>query len=174
MHIKDIPRVKGYGNYSVVVHLIRVDQAIDRYIKEDGLELNPDFQRGHVWTEAQQIAFVEFLLKGGKCPPVLFNHPGWMKSFEGGMVCVDGLQRITAIRKFLADDLAIFEGHTRSEIEGVDNRLRSFYLDFYINDLETKHDVLDWYLEINALGTPHTQEELERVRSLLEEMKEDV
>ena len=31
-----------------------------------GLQFNPDFQRGHVWTEGQQIAFMEFLLKGGK------------------------------------------------------------------------------------------------------------
>ena len=29
--------------------------------EEMGLELNPDFQRGHVWTEQQQIAFLEYL-----------------------------------------------------------------------------------------------------------------
>jgi len=31
-----------------------------------GLNLDPDFQRAHVWTEDKQIAFVEFCLRGGQ------------------------------------------------------------------------------------------------------------
>ena len=27
------------------------------------LDLDPDFQRGYVWTEAQQIAYVEYILR---------------------------------------------------------------------------------------------------------------
>ena len=39
---------------------------IENEIKEYNLNMNPNFQRGHVWTEIQQSKYVEFNLKGGK------------------------------------------------------------------------------------------------------------
>lgn len=36
-----------------------------------GLDLNPDFQRGHVWTLEQRSRFVEYLLRGGEGGKVL-------------------------------------------------------------------------------------------------------
>lgn len=36
-----------------------------------------------------------------------------------------------------------------------------------INDLKTRDEVLQWYIDINAGGTPHTKEEIERVRAML-------
>ena len=43
-----------------------------------GLQLNPEFQRGHVWTEEQQIAWVEYYLRGGKSGNTIYlnNHSG--------------------------------------------------------------------------------------------------
>ena len=37
-----------------------------------------------------------------------------------------------------------------------------------INSLKSKKDVLKWYLHINDGGTPHTKEEIERVKKLYE------
>ena len=37
----------------------------------------------------------------------------------------------------------------------------------HINDLPTKEEVLRWYLEMNAGGTPHSADEINRVNSLL-------
>ena len=31
-----------------------------------------------------------------------------------------------------------------------------------INDLPTRKDVLQWYLEMNSAGTPHTKEEINK------------
>ena len=47
---------------------------LDRLINEEGLQLNPDFQRGHVWTEDQQVKFLEFILRGGKTGRTPFHH----------------------------------------------------------------------------------------------------
>jgi hypothetical protein len=126
----------------------------------------PDFQRGHVWTEQQQIAFVEFLLQGGKSgKDIMFNHPGWMKSFEGDFVLVDGLQRLTAVLRFLKDEISVFGGVKCSEFE--DKLPSSISLCFHINDLPTKAAVLKWYLEMNSGGTPHSEEEIARVQNML-------
>jgi hypothetical protein len=35
---------------------------LDRYVAM-GLQLNPEFQRGNVWTEEQQIKYIEYRLR---------------------------------------------------------------------------------------------------------------
>jgi hypothetical protein len=40
-----------------------------------------------------------------------------------------------------------------------------------VNDLKTEAEVLRWYLEINAGGTPHTEEELDKVRKMLKKAR---
>lgn len=38
-----------------------------------------------------------------------------------------------------------------------------------INDLKTKKEVLQWYVEMNENGTPHTSQEIEKVKTMLKE-----
>jgi len=135
---------------------------------EGGLQLNPDFQRGHVWTQAQQIAYIEYVLRGGQSGLVLyFNKPDWQarRTTEyNDFVIVDGLQRLTAILRFVQDEIPAY-GHLYSQFEGP---LRLFHdVRINVNCLQTRAEVLQWYLEMNAGGTPHTAEEIERVRALL-------
>ena len=40
---------------------------------------------------------------------------------------------------------------------------------FHVNDLKTKKEVLQWYIEMNTGGTPHSQEEILRVKNMLNE-----
>lgn len=170
MHVNDISKLKSFGNYNVDIPIASLKGTLSEWIEDYNLELNPYFQRGRVWTVDQQIAFVEFLLRGGKCPPLLFNHPGWMGAFEGNFYCVDGLQRISALLDFIGGNLPVFNGHYIDQIDGINRLLKSTFIRLYINDLKTDREVLEWYLELNGGGTPHTQEELNRVRDLLEQL----
>lgn len=133
----------------------------EKRINRDNLELNPDFQRGHVWSEHQQIKFVEFILRGGRTTEILLNKN------ENTYVVVDGLQRITAITKFLNNEFEVFGGYTASQI----NHAQLMYgneVDVYTHNLKTRKEILQWYVEINSGGTPHTDEEIERVKNLIE------
>jgi hypothetical protein len=135
-----------------------------------GLELDPDYQRSHVWTESQQRAFVEYSLKGGEGGRLLYwNSIGWGQVFTQRVELVDGKQRLEAVRKFIRGDLTVFGGHRLENARslGLDFRFR-----MRIAGLPTRADVLRWYLSINAGGTPHTEEELDRVRNLLEAEEE--
>mgnify|MGYP001601054583 CR=1 FL=1 len=78
---------------------------------------------------------------------------------------MDGKQRLEAVRKFLRDELLVF-GAKRSDF--TDNmRLTGPRFSIWINDLKTNKDVLAWYLEMNTGGTPHTEEELNKVKKML-------
>lgn len=53
---KDIPQFTKEGNYQVEISIARIPGWIATEREEMGLQLNPVFQRGHVWSEEQQIS----------------------------------------------------------------------------------------------------------------------
>lgn len=168
MHYKDIKKLTGNGHYCVDVEMRYLPEKVKQEISELRLQLEPDFQRGHVWTTEQRIAYMEFLIRGGSgANELLFNHPGWMGNWKGDFVLVDGLQRLTTILAFMKDELPVFGGHVLSQIEDSWRILHDVGFKWRVNNLKTRAEVLRWYIELNAGGTPHSKMEIERVSELL-------
>ena len=168
---RDIPAFTSDGNYAVDYPMQDLVRWIQREQKESGLNLCPDFQRGHVWTEKQQQAYIEFLLRKGRTGRDLyFNCPSWHNSVPDGAyddyVCVDGLQRIMAIRKFVDNELKVFGSYFREYTDKL--RITQNTLRVNINDLKSKKEVLRWYIEMNAGGTPHSKAEIKRIQDMME------
>lgn len=162
-----IPPFTRTASYEVDVPWSMLEQTLKRFAEDPGpLELDPDFQRGHVWTPDKQVRYVEYILRGGKSSrDIFFNHPTWMKSFKGVMQLVDGKQRLEAVRRFLRDDLVVFNQWRLSDFE--DRLPHSLQFRFHVNDLPTRHQVLQWYLDLNDGGVAHSELELDLVRELL-------
>lgn len=40
----------------------------------------------------------------------------------------------------------------------------------FINNLKTEKEVLQWYIDMNAGGTPHIKSEIERVKKMIENL----
>ena len=152
------------GNYQIDVPLSYLNMHINEYIGGYNLDLNPDYQRGHVWNTEQQISFVEHVLRGGRNTVIRFNCPNWVSGRGKDMVIVDGKQRMTACLAFLNNDIPAFGYYFLEYEDKMDLFCR---LQFIINELPTRKDVLKWYLEINSGNVAHTDEELERVEKLL-------
>ena len=170
MRFSDIPQLlTNRANYKVDVGFKYFSKTINRYVEEEGLILNPDFQRGHVWTEEQQERYIEYILKGGTSgKEIFFNNPSWYCKAQtdyDDFVCVDGLQRITAIMKFQSNHLRAF-GFLYDEFDGEPREITT-RLSIRINDLQYKKDVLQWYVEMNEGGTPHSKEEIQKVKEMI-------
>ena len=170
MRYQDIEKYTTWGSYHVDVAFSYLEAWIIDNQDCLNLELNPDFQRGHVWDNVQRTKYVEHVLKGGNSGvDVFFNCPSWQNRHTTDytdMVCVDGLQRITAIRKYMNNEIPVF-GHSRVGMVGPLPLCAR--LSVYVNDLQTKAEVLKWYLDLNSGGVVHTEGELNRVRAMLEE-----
>lgn len=174
MKFSDIQKYRT-GSYEVDVSFEHLVQHLNNMSVDYGLELCPDFQRGVVWDELRQVKFVEHILKGGTNAKVIyFNSPVWAGftesecDLEETIVCVDGLQRLTSVMKFLNNEIKAFD-YYYNEFEG---RI-PFYmgLKFNINNIQTRKELLEWYLELNEGLMVHEKSELERVRELLEKEK---
>lgn len=168
--IQDVPRLIPTGNYNVTTSLDYLKDTINRYVEEFGLDLNPDFQRHHAWSMEQRIAYVEFILQGGKSNPIYFNCEGWMGNFSKTMVIVDGKQRLSSLLMFLNNEFPVFKNLDNNDNVGFYakefNRMGA-NIEVVINDLPDKKSVLLWYLQINKGQVAHTEEELNKVENLL-------
>src|SRR3546814_5379500 len=125
MNIADIKPYTGSVQYKVDVGGGFLQKFLDEQAVEEGIDLDPDFQRGHVWTPQNQTRYLEHLLRGGTSSRTLiWNCPGYDQSISTSadadapkeMVIVDGKQRLTAILGFLNGNRS--EEHT-SELQSL-------------------------------------------------------
>jgi hypothetical protein len=159
------------ANYSANVSWCELDYKLTKWGDIEGnINLDPDYQRGHVWTRRQQIEYLEYILRGGISGRSIFwNCPGWMKTGKGGfrgpMELVDGKQRINAVLCFLANKVKVF-GHFYREYTDKLDFIRCNFL-FHVNDLDNRKDVIQWYLDLNS-GTPHSRNDIKMAEELLQ------
>lgn len=171
----DIPQFTRDGSCQYDFAIEYLMDFLNTEIEQFNLQLNPKFQRGHVWTEDQQVAWLEYFLKGGKSGRIVyFNNPSQHKSVKDGSyndyVCVDGLQRITAIQRFMNNEIKVFGSYYR-EYED-ETRIATHTIKVNINDLKTEREVLQWYVDMNSGGTPHTKAEIEKVEKMIQELED--
>lgn len=171
---RDIPQFTQHTGYAVDVSWSSIERQLQSMDDPKGvLDLDPDFQRAHVWDEIKRIRYVEYVLRGGHTSNNLyFNCASWNAGgsargvkWEDKVELVDGKQRLEAVRAFMRDEIRAF-GSLRSEYSDSPDLIRSRFR-FNINDLKTRAQVLQWYLDLNDGGVVHTSDELEKVRVLL-------
>ena len=139
---------------------------LEKWIDSHDIDMDPDFQRGYVWNQNQKEQYVEWILRNGNSGrDIYFNHPGWFRRWDGQMVIVDGKQRVEAVLGFLHDEVKAY-GHYKSEYTDR-MRMTSSGFSVYVADLESREEVLQWYLDMNTGGTYHTAEEVNKVKELL-------
>jgi hypothetical protein len=141
-------------------------------------DLNPDYQRGAVWTKTQQSRFIGHLLEGGQAP-LLFvqrydspkNAPAGHKKdyYDLPNEVIDGQQRIRAILAWMANEIPaeISDGRLLwyEDTDEIDRRGLP-HVKVAILDIPRK-ERLEFYLRLNFGGVAHTAEDLDKVRELL-------
>lgn len=83
-------------------------------------------------------------------------------------VCVDGLQRVTAVLKFINNEIKVFGSFYK---EFKDHLPSNAELLINVNNLQTEKEVLQWYVDMNSGGTPHTNDKIERVKKMIQDLE---
>jgi uncharacterized protein with ParB-like and HNH nuclease domain len=71
-------------------------------MKEDAIDLNPEFQRYFVWNNTQKSQLIESLLLGLPIPIFYFAE-----TKENTFNVIDGLQRLTTIRQYMQNEFPL-------------------------------------------------------------------
>lgn len=139
-----------------------LEESLKRHSETCGINLNPDYQRGYVWNDAQKTSYLEYILRGGfSGRDIFWNSANWQSMGTVGVLeLVDGQQRVKSVLQFLKNEIPVFDGHYYGDFEGrmrdIDARFR-----FHINNTNSKLEVIDWYLGMNTGGSIHTEEDLQ-------------
>ncbi|KAI9838943.1 MAG: hypothetical protein M1819_004151 [Sarea resinae] len=88
------------------------------------VELNPNYQRGVVWSEERMSGLISSLLEDFYVPPIIFNiqFPVIDGVKRRKRICVDGKQRLTSIREFMNGNIPVKDKWDRKWFyqEGID------------------------------------------------------
>lgn len=138
-----------------------------------GVDMDTDFQRAHVWTEDQQTRFIGNVLQGSKIPPCFLNtgpHGEWIRT-----ELVDGKQRITAAIRWADNEIpgVLMDGR-EVWFKNLDKQslaaLNMMTIRMILLRL-TRLESMEFYIQLNRGGTVHTEEEIDKVRKLIEAEK---
>lgn len=121
----------------------------------------PPWQRAEVWSVHQKRRFIEGIFLGLGTGYYVVNQPDWdadgARPMSGWLI--DGQQRLTAIRDFVAGDLAIFERWKFADLSRGE-RIKRFshvvFPCFEIDYQENESQLRELYDRLNYGGTAHT------------------
>ena len=157
----------SWGNYPIDEFLIRTEARtvhdVLRRIGRRQFVMDPDFQREFIWKEDQQSKLIESVLM--RIPLPVFYLA---EDEDGGMVVVDGLQRLSTFRNFVEGGLRLRLKDSpdldRKSFEDLSpklqNRVEDCNLVMYVIDSKVPERArLDIFERVNS-GEPLTRQQM--------------
>jgi hypothetical protein len=142
-------------------------EYLERCVRDARLVI-PDYQRGHEWTEEQACSFVGHALCGGPMLPLIVNQHD-RDGIQRVPELLDGLQRLTAMRRWLRDEIPAKVDDRTFFYRDTDKKFRltmSFVVQFVAL---SRLEALRFYRRFNTCGTPHSKAAIERVDGMIVE-----
>ena len=183
MKYADIPKFP-HPNYTVNIEFEYIEEWLAEHNKDIiKLDLDPEFQRGYVWTEEQKVQYMEYVLKGGfSGRDIYFNCPTWhnLTSAKGFNVLtiIDGKQRLNAVLSFLHNEIKVYGEYYKDwisfgQIYG-DKRTDKLGHDanfiVHIHNIPNEIEVVKWYLGMNTGGSIHTKQDINIAKEYLNKL----
>lgn len=160
----------GYGPDDIFVENkpFSLKQIVE-LVRDGDIELSPNFQRNFIWDKTRQSKLIESILLGLPLPSIYLSQYK-----DGRLTVVDGLQRITTIKKFLENDLVLSNleylkecnGYRYKDLEGIlsNLRLRRFgqtqIMCFVIDYRSPSQLKFDLFRRLNTGGKPLNNQEI--------------
>jgi hypothetical protein len=158
---------KNQPEYPIDTLMIRTESRtvhdVLRRIERGDYIMDPDFQRDFVWPEDKQGKLIESVLMRIPLPVFYFAE-----NDDGKHVVVDGLQRITTLKRFVNNEFKL-RLHEAPELNGkrfddlpvkLKNRIEDCNLTFYLIDAKVGERIrLDIFERVNN-GVPLTRQQM--------------
>jgi len=141
---------------------------LNDWVRDGRLEIQPDFQRRQVWSQAARIMLIDTILRGVPMPKIFTWNEIVLGSTHRRVI--DGQQRISAILAFLRDEFALQEpykgahsGLRFSQLPLDDqNRFLRYRIDFNEAVDFDEAEVREVYSRVNKYSLPLNKQELRR------------
>jgi len=165
------PKPWNTAKIRITTKTFSLREVVDQ-IRDEDIDLSPDFQREYVWKRRQRTRLVESILLGIPLPAFYFNQ-----DYDGTYQVVDGVQRLSTIHLFMEDghvlDAADLEyltdlhGKKFSELDPASlRRFKSAQIVVHVIEPQTPDEVkYDIFGRVNTLGSPLSTQEIRHAMS---------
>ncbi len=147
----------------LIRHESRTVYDVLRRIARGRFIMDPDFQRDFIWDDGKQSRLIESIIM--RIPlPVLYLA----EDDEGRMIVVDGLQRLSTLKRFVDDELrltlparpSLHRKHFSDLTPKLQNRVEDCNLILYVIDQKVPEQArLDIFDRVNS-GVPLTRQQM--------------
>jgi hypothetical protein len=142
-----------------------------RMSDKHGIDLEPEYQRGNVWTMKQKIALIDSIFKNvdiGKFCVIRRpwgdnpNKPQTQKLYE----MLDGKQRLTAVWEYYLG-MFPYKGKYFYELHPRDrHHLKHYTISYAETEPLTDEQKYRYFLKLNTTGTPVDEEHMNKVKKM--------
>lgn len=134
--------------------------------RDIGLDLDPDYQRGNVWTLAQKVALIDSIFKNIDIGKFTIIRRRWKDDIDYLYEILDGKQRTIAISEFFEGRFT-YQGMRYQDLHPSDqNHFKNYAISYAeINPL-TNEQKYRYFLKLNTSGQPHEEEHLNKVKEM--------
>lgn len=134
-----------------------------------GLNLDPYYQRGLVWTQEQNLALIDSIFKEVEIGRFLFIDLDWQGVGKHSYEVVDGKQRLSAIFDYIENKFS-YKGLYYKDLCKIDvRRFNSLSIVWgTLHSSTTKDELLEVFVRLNTHGVAMDKNHLEKVKRLID------
>lgn len=152
---------------------------LNYYFNRYGIDLEPEYQRGNVWTPEQKVKLIDSIYHNvdiGKFAIIKrnwgsnSNEPAQPQLYE----MLDGKQRLTALIEFFTGQFK-YKGKYYHELCWTDkNQFKNYHISVAETSPLTNAQKYRYFLKLNTTGTPVCKNHMERVAGMLQKEIDNV
>jgi hypothetical protein len=133
-----------------------------------GLDLNPDYQREHVWSEEQKVDLIDSIFKNIEIGKFTIIRRKFSEELDNYYEVLDGKQRIQAILDFYECRFK-YKGLTYNDLNWIDrNHFTNYSVSWAETEPLTDKQKYRYFLKLNKCGVPMSKDQIEKVEKMLE------
>lgn len=137
-----------------------------------GIDMNPDYQRGLVWSIHQEIALIDSIFKNVDIGKFTFIKRPFREN-EPGYEVLDGKQRLNTLSRFATGKLK-YNNRTYFELAPIDQyHFKNYSISYAETDSLTPEQKYRYFLNLNTTGVPISKDHIYRIKKLLEEERKN-
>ena len=152
-------------NNSNIEHLIQMHYHF-------GIDFNPDYQRGYVWTQEDKELLLDSVFKNidiGKFALIRLSDAEWIER-DFGYEILDGKQRLSTLIEFYENKLA-YKGKYYNDLSWKDRiTFKNHNVSVAEVQSENKKTILKYFLMLNRTGKAMDKSQLDKVENMLNEI----
>jgi hypothetical protein len=145
-----------------------IDSLVRTYIISFGVDFNPSYQRGLVWSNEDEEKLIESIFARVDIGKFVFIHLGYSSDIMYEVL--DGKQRLTTLYRYFTDEFK-YKGYYYSELPlKYKHIFGGTAVAVAVTNKESlkEEDILNYFLRLNTTGKPMDIEHLNKIRDRYE------